>query len=185
MAESSWSDKKRGHTKNFLWIIAGIIAVGIAAGLFVRNNSDILLSSDKKKLSPTNEQPALPQSVQDHKTKTAAPPAVETSTKHSQSQRTDTVSLTGIICKLVDKSQPKLRVSLNIVFLANDGLKKEILVKRDNLKVMVQKTMSGESLDDIVIDSLRNGLKSGLNSLLEKGEIADLEFKEFTLQQER
>ncbi len=228
MAESSWADKKRGQSKNILWIIVGILAVGFAIGLFIRNNSDLLLSKNKKNESPvqaaresaqsaqpqndavfsTVEKPAVeevkaPQEKIEQRPKDNAvvpkkaepqpiQKAVEPTQKIVQESLPvvadlpkDSVALAGILCKLIDKTQPKLKVSLKLSFSANKDLKKEILVKRDNLKVMVQKSLSGKSLDDIVVDSLRIGLRSGLNSLLEKGQIADIEFTEFTLQQER
>lgn len=92
-----------------------------------------------------------------------------------------TISLTGISCKLIDKSRPSILLSLSLAFPENRELESEILVKRDNLKIMVQKTLASKSLDDMVKDSLRKDIKSALNPLLENGAITDVEFKEFRI----
>ena len=94
----------------------------------------------------------------------------------------DSVVLSGIICRLITKKQPTLRISVALKFKADTDLKHELRVKRDDLRVVVQKTLSTKSLDDIIVDSLRNDVKQGMNALIEHGVILDIEFKEFTIQ---
>ena len=92
-----------------------------------------------------------------------------------------TASLNGIRCKLIDASRPAILLSLSLVFPENTELEREILMKRDDLKVLVQKTMASKSLDDMVKDSLGKDIRSALNALLENGAITNVEFKEFMI----
>jgi flagellar basal body-associated protein FliL len=94
---------------------------------------------------------------------------------------TTSLLLTDIKCRLIDRSKPVISLSLELFFADNAALKKEILLKRDNLKIMVRKVISAKSLDDMVVETLRLELKNVLNGLLEKGKVTDIEFREFRI----
>jgi flagellar basal body-associated protein FliL len=217
MHDSQWLDH-HGKRKNYLWLVILIAAVFVAAGIFIRNNSDVLGVSRGQKKEPAEgaakatqapaavpapspapaaveKQPAvLPQAKTTAPPKVAAPAAAPAAPSAAKTAKTpaqaaspattvnESVPLERITCRLMDKSQPSIRLSLALSFPANGALKQEILVKRDNLKIMVQKTLSAKSLDDMVVDSLRRGLLSCLNSVLENGAITDIEFKEFRIE---
>jgi flagellar basal body-associated protein FliL len=217
MPESQWLSH-HGKRKNYLWLAVLIAAVLIAAGIFIRNNSDVLgVSHGQKKEpqataapvklpesapAPVREPAAVPAPVKESaptpapapviqpQPKTPVPvkktpqqqPAAPVGTAMPASGVNESVPLDRITCRLQDKSQPSIIVSLLLSFPPNSELKQEILVKRDNLKVMVKKTLATKSLDDMVVDSLRRDLKSGLNSVLENGAITDIEFKEFRIE---
>jgi flagellar basal body-associated protein FliL len=176
MPDSQWLDH-HGKRKKYLWLVICAAAVCIAAGLFIRNNSDILLAKHAQKKEAIRQSPAASAPVRQpasDQSSSAAPPAPALSAVR-------TISLTGISCKLIDKSRPSILLSLSLAFPENRELESEILVKRDNLKIMVQKTLASKSLDDMVKDSLRKDIKSALNPLLENGAITDVEFKEFRI----
>jgi flagellar basal body-associated protein FliL len=238
MHESQWLDH-HGKRKNYLWLVILIAAVCIAAGIFIRNNSDVLgvsrgqnkettatgpispaplaapvpapsTSLAAPKAEPKKDEPAIapvqsapvkamaeePREKQETSQVKAAPlqetlpqarpqppqPDKPVAAGKSPSGGNESVPLERISCRLMDKSQPSIRLSLLLSFPPNSALKQEILVKRDNLKVMVKKTLAAKSMDDMVVDSLRKDLKSGLNSVLENGAITDIEFKEFRIE---
>jgi flagellar basal body-associated protein FliL len=200
MPDSQWLDH-HGKRKNYLWLVILIVALCIGAGIFIRNNSDVLgVSHEQKKepvataapvvpVAPVKQPAPAPQPRPTNPTSAPVQPAAKPQQTTVASPLpvpvtpgNESVPLVGITCRLVDKSQPSIRLSLLLSFPPNTALKQEILVKRDNLKVMVKKTLSAKSLDDMVVDSLRRDLKSGLNSVLENGAITDIEFKEFRIE---
>ena len=219
-----------GKRKNYLWLVILIAVVCIAAGIFIRNNSDVLGVSHGQnkeatatgphapvplaapKAEPKKDEPVIApvpkalrprqwpkspgkagnqagQSRLGAQSVAAGPAATRQSGRGPRAKShpappgaAESVPLEGRTCRLMDKSQPSIRLSLLLSFPENKALKQEILVKRDNLKVMVKKTLATKSMDDLVVDSLRNDLKSGLNSVLESGAITDIEFKEFRIE---
>jgi flagellar basal body-associated protein FliL len=245
MHESQWLDHHEKR-KNYLWLIILIAAVCIAAGIFIRNNSDVLGVSHRQNketnapvpqsvpaslpaqstgltaakgepkkdgpiIAPVQSAPAgamaeqprekqetrqvkaalepkaLAQALPQPEKPAAAPVPKSSMAPPSQLQASvpggnESVPLERVVCRLMDKSQPSIRLSLLLSFPTNKALKQEILVKRDNLKVMVKKTLAAKSMDDMVVDSLRRDLKSDLNSVLENGAITDIEFKEFRIE---
>jgi flagellar basal body-associated protein FliL len=248
MSEGSWlaHQKKRN---NFLWIIIIMVSTLIAAGIFLRNNSDLLWGSKNEKKEgrgfavgseePEKKEPfavsaekepslkafsevqpvskktftpgiasapaqsAFTQATTDVKgllekeplttkpivkqgraPKEAASPSVPAQPEAQQMQAeigTTSLLLSDIKCVLMDRKKPTLLLSLELYFGDNEALKKEILLKRDNLKVMVKKALVSKSLDDLVVETLRVELKKAINALLEKGKVLDIEFREFRL----
>jgi hypothetical protein len=65
--------------------------------------------------------------------------------------------------------------------MADGSFKREILLKRENLKVMVQKVISNKTLDELIVDSLRIETKKAMNKLLGKNSITDVEFRDFRI----
>ena len=72
-------------------------------------------------------------------------------------------------------------VSLEI-FVAQEPLKREVLLKRENLKVMVQKVISGKTVNELIVDSLRVQTKDAMNRILEHGVIDDVKFRNFRIE---
>jgi flagellar basal body-associated protein FliL len=199
MSESAWLNHQQKR-KNYLWLVLIIAAVCIAAVLFIRNNSEIIGDSLHAAAVPQKSEPVVvpqqntsvpktPETVQKVQpaaaklqptqgVKSVLPQAL--AAKAAEVAR-GSVPLTGITCRLIDKSQPSVRLSLLLVFPANKALEQEVLIKRDNLKIMVQKTLATKSMDDMVVDALRKDIRSGLNSILENGALSDIEFKEFRI----
>jgi len=199
MPDSQWLNH-RARKKNYLWLIIIIAAIGIGAGIFIRNNSEIFVAPDAQKKEPVSSEPpkvaptpaprsAIPVIAPERVPQTPRPPAKASPEKSEAGSRqvaaapnaAGAVSLNGITCKLMDKTRPSMRLSLSLVFPKNHELEQEILMKRDDLKIMVQKTLASKSVDEIKRDSLKKDIKSALNPLLENGAITDIEFKEFRI----
>ena len=72
----------------------------------------------------------------------------------------------------------KVKVSLRLRYTA-PSLGQELMLKRDDFRVIVCKVLHGKQLSEIVIDKLRRELKDGMNGLLENGGIVDVEFTDF------
>ena len=90
------------------------------------------------------------------------------------------VLIPDIKCALSDRGALKVVLSLEL-FIADDSYKREILVKRENLKVMVQKVIAGKTLDELIVDSLRSETKASMNELLGKNMITDVGFRNFRI----
>ncbi|HEX7511556.1 MAG TPA: hypothetical protein VF335_09665, partial [Chitinivibrionales bacterium] len=62
------------------------------------------------------------------------------------------------------------------------AMKKEVLLKRENLKVMVQKVLAAKTLDELIVDSLRAQTKTAMNRILDRGAITDVTFRNFRIE---
>ena len=94
------------------------------------------------------------------------------------------VMIPDIKCALSDHGAFKVVLSLEL-FIADDSNKREILLKRENLKVMVQKVLAVKTLDELIVDSLRLETKAAMNAFLEKNMIIDVEFRNFRIDKVR
>lgn len=86
--------------------------------------------------------------------------------------------LEGIHCNLSGADQFFVNVSLKLFF---KGVKtqKELLLKREELKVMVKKVMRGKDLSNVFVETLRDELRGEMNKIVENGSIEDIEFIDF------
>ncbi len=89
------------------------------------------------------------------------------------------IDLTGIICILADKKGLSIRVSLKLYFKEKE-LEKEILFKREDIKLIVRKAFSTKHLSDVVVDVIRAELQKEINGILKQGRIIDIEFLDFS-----
>jgi flagellar basal body-associated protein FliL len=210
MSDDSWlSQSRKKKTKN-RWTLILAIVVLVAAGIFLKNNHDLLWSSkDRKnddqgaaspifsphedvKPEPVKPAAAAPVPTPAHVTEkkavvanTGQPlPGTDSLAPGKESPKAvqkSSVLLSDIRCFLRDRKGPGLVLSLNVVFEESGPLKQEVLVKRDVLKVMIKKVMADKTLEDMKVDSLRLELKNSINALLESGKISDLEFNELRI----
>jgi hypothetical protein len=93
------------------------------------------------------------------------------------------VSIPDIECSLRGRADINVVMSLDVA--APEFMKDEILLKRENLKVMVQKVVAGKAMDDLIVDSLRLQIKASMNGILEKGSISDIVFRDFRIDRVR
>jgi hypothetical protein len=93
----------------------------------------------------------------------------------------ETIDLCNVPCRLSDRSKPSILLSLTLFFPQNRTLMREIFAKRNELKVMVQKTLSKKFLSEIVVCSLRKDVTNNINAILESGSVIDIEFKELKI----
>jgi hypothetical protein len=167
--------KKHGY-----YSAAFIIIAAVASAIFVRNNKDLFFSKSAKAPAAAKaaEVPAAP----------PQPKVVQTPLQKSESLTvvpeaavpTDSLLLSDISCKLDNREGLRVILSLEL-FFPPGALKKEILLKRDNLKVMVQKSIVGKSMQELTIDSLRPQMLRSMNRILEEGTITDVEFRNFSI----
>ena len=95
--------------------------------------------------------------------------------------KTDSVTISGIACRLRDGKALRVVLSLELLF-PSGPLQREVLLKRENLKVMVQKIIAEKSMDELTVDSLREQTKRAMNRILEKGSISDVIFLNFSIE---
>ena len=210
MSEGTWlgQTKKR---YNAWWITLIIAAAVTAAGIFFHNNSDILwgrkvlhneagketVAPDSaksgslplvaaatsrtiaaKKLLPDEEKSVDTANLRQISAAATSPSDQGGAAGEKTSSK---MALGEITCRMADKKRPALLLSLELRFDDDPGFARELLLKRDNLKVMVRKVMSSKLPEDLVVEKLKPELKDALNGILEKGKIADIEFNEFRI----
>jgi flagellar basal body-associated protein FliL len=88
------------------------------------------------------------------------------------------VSVANIRCRLAGAEQQEVLVSLRMIFHSL-SLQDEVLLKRDEIRVIVQKVFSQKVLDEIQVNMLRVELKQSINDLLDGNKIDDVEFEDF------
>jgi flagellar basal body-associated protein FliL len=203
MSEKTWLETRKKKSRRY--VIVFLVFAVAAAAIFIRNNRELFLSksgvakqeavisiSDVPKVMPKNVQKDSAPAVL---TGTVAPgvTALEKAAPDVQKQNNNTspaapamapmaasVLLPDIKCAVRDRGALKVVLSLEL-FIADDSFKREILLKRENLKVMVQKVLSTKTLDELIVDSLRSQTKTAMNKLLEKSMITDVEFRDFRI----
>jgi hypothetical protein len=180
-----------------------VLAVA-AAAIFIRNNRELFLSksgvakqeavisiSDAPNDVPKNGPKDMPAQEADavmpavKAPEKAAPDVQNQNVKKLPATPAMTTTATSVLlpdiqCAVRDRGALKVVLSLEL-FMADDSFKREILLKRENLKVMVQKVLSAKTLDEMVVDSLRSQTKTAMNKLLEKNIITDVEFRDFRI----
>jgi flagellar basal body-associated protein FliL len=179
MPEASWLESRNKKSRWYGYIFFLIIVLA-AAFIFLRNNRDVLFSkpghSSQEAEKPPSPKPAA----------RTLPPQPTVMAKAVVTKRavplpeTDSVELPDIACRLRGTEPLTVVLSLDLFFQAG-SLKREVLLKRENLKVMVQKAIAGKSMNDLIVDSLREQTKSAMNRILEKGVIRDVVFRKFSI----
>lgn len=192
----SWEDKKKSRKGIGLIITLCIMAVVI--GFLVFNNFDSfkqkketesikLVDSDKTEweLEATGEvEQEKDEEGEKEKTDQDKPPETAPSEEDKESELEPSkesvlsIDLPTIKCALADKRGLFVQVSLKVYFKERK-LEKEILFKRDNIKVVVKRALLKKHLSEVVVEKLRVELKKEINALLEQGKIEDIEFLDF------
>lgn len=191
----SWESKRRGRVPLIL------LVVGVAlAGVFLYNNSDVFTgrpSADALDASrapssrPQGAEAALPSdsgSQRDTGHESHDAPGVtsiggeEAGIGSADTTSADrdllSVHLANVPCRLLGRDSLIIRVSL-VLYFKGDGLKQEILFKREDLKVMIRKVLASRRLSEILVEELRSELKTAVNSILDNGRVEDIEFLDF------
>ncbi len=183
MPETSWLESRNKKSRRYGYFVFLIIILA-AVFIFLRNNRDVLFSKPGRISQTVEKTPSsLPaaKSLPPQASGTAKTVAVERAVSLPE---TDSVSLADIVCRL--RSGEALRIVLALDLYFQPGpLKREVLLKRENLKVMVQKTVAGKSLNELIVDSLREQTKRAMNRILEKGAIRDVAFRNFSIEKVR
>ncbi|MFP4416201.1 MAG: hypothetical protein ACOC41_06715 [Chitinivibrionales bacterium] len=85
--------------------------------------------------------------------------------------------LAPVRCRVSDRPDMPLSVTLKL-FFSGDEVRKEILLHRNGLAVIVKKVFSQTSFEDIVVDRMKPALLSEMNNLITYGSIKDLTFED-------
>jgi len=194
MPEQSWLEISKKRNKGYLYVLVFLAILG--AAVFLHNNRDLFFSksSGPKKPLETEATSGKKTSETDSVVGKKTPETADNQEKQNRPvekakevQQTPgpapvvfSVEIPDIQCGLRGSREFKVRVSLKL-FLAGEAHKNEVLEKRENLKVMVQKVFSTKTIDELVIDSLRLETKAEMNRILEKSAIKDVEFKDFRI----
>ena len=92
------------------------------------------------------------------------------------------IELSNIRFKLIEGSKPWIKISLGLYFKKNDELKKEILLKKENFRVLIIKNLSQKPLKEFKSENLKSEIIIIINNILEKGKLSDISFKEFLIE---
>ncbi|MBN1983949.1 MAG: hypothetical protein JW795_20640 [Chitinivibrionales bacterium] len=88
------------------------------------------------------------------------------------------VPLENIQCNLSGTDKFYVSVSLNVQ-CRGTKLQKELLLKREDLKLVVKRVMRKKNLSNVFVENLRDELKKEMNKILKSGTLDDLEFVDF------
>lgn len=88
------------------------------------------------------------------------------------------VELSGITCVLADREDLIIKIRLRLL-CKGEKLRKEILLKRENLKILVKRVLKKKNHSEIIVDALRTELIKEMNNFLEQGQIENIKFLDF------
>ncbi len=88
------------------------------------------------------------------------------------------MEIRDVHCRLADRDDFEVVVSLKLI-VRQEALQQEILLKREDLKVVLRQVLAPKKLSDIVVEKMRAELKKEMGEILERGPIEDIEFLEF------
>ena len=180
MSEQNWLESRKKKSRRYTYIIFLIVAVA-AAFIFFKNNHELLFSKPGR-LSQTK--PPLPPLKPAEANRLMSPSAIATTAAakgHSTVKEMDSVTIADFFCRLRGNEAFRIVLSLGLVF-PSGALGREVLLKREDLKVMVQKIIAEKSMNELIVDSLREQTMRAMNRILEKGAISDVEFRNFSIE---
>jgi flagellar basal body-associated protein FliL len=204
MPESSWLESRKKSRRFIVFLFIVVIAGGLS--VFFYNNRELFFTKQSPTSHPANARtanaektnvPAPPDEKQEARKAVVAKSGADTvirangvgTKQEKQVERSSPgvaqlgsgILLSDFDCGLGGREAMKVFISLE-VFVSSERLKKEVLLKRDDLKVMVRKVMSGKNLEDLIIDSLRSQTKIAMNRILENGAVDDVIFRNFRIE---
>jgi flagellar basal body-associated protein FliL len=163
----------RKRARLYIQIGVAVCLVAVVAAVFIRNNRDIFGIWTGGPARPENHIASSRESAPD-KAAAGLPAAADT----LPDTRQLSVDLLDMPCRLKGDDVTDVVVSVRLLF-AGEGLRQEVLLKREDLKVIVRKVLASTALSEIVVESLRARMRDELNAVLDSGEIRDLEFLKF------
>jgi hypothetical protein len=180
MPEQNWLESRKKKSRRYSYIIFLSVAA-FAAFIFLKNNHELLFSKPER-LSQTKppSSPLLP-AAENPVTNPAVLPSIAAAKGHSAKRKMDSVTIADFFCRLRGNEKLRIVLSLNLIF-PSGALGREVLLKREDLKVMVQKIIAEKSMNDLIVDSLREQTKRAMNRILEKGALSDVEFRNFSIE---
>lgn len=164
-----------------MWVAAAVALVALVA-VVVRNNLDVLgpaggdeprESAPRRQASDAAGGPSFSVAAQD------SPAGTEPEGDPASSEPGDAmVEVTNIRCGLAADEPLTLKVSLRF-HLTDARFREKVLMKRNELRVMVRKVFLPKRLPDIVVDDLRAELMRETVAFVGEGIVRDVEFIDF------
>jgi hypothetical protein len=180
MPEQNWLESRKKKSRRYSYIIFLIVAA-IAAFIFLKNNHELLFSQPGHLSETKPPSSPLKPAAENHVTGPAVIPSTAAAKGHSAEKKMDSVTIADFFCRLRGSDALRIVLSLHLVF-PSGALGREVLLKREDLKVMVQKIIAEKSMNELIVDSLREQTKRAMNRILEKGAISDVEFRNFSIE---
>ena len=194
MSQTTWLESRKKRASLNAIVIILVLAVGVA---FLYNNREVLFSFLEKK----NTMVAKAGKAHDalganrhaendiHALKNEPvgrvaekePAGRQRSATPENHIPPQTISLPDIRCTVRGREDVVVVVSLELM-VGRDQLKKEALLKREDLKTMVRKVVAGKTLEELIIDSLRPQTKTSMDRILENGALTDVVFRTFRIE---
>jgi hypothetical protein len=188
MADTSWEEsQKRGPKKRLLVRLLVLLLVVSLTGTALYNNRDFLSGFSSQTSG------ALSRKVfsADVRLGRETPSPVKTRDRdvssfvnRQQAVSTvehDTVSLDDIPCRVMDRNDIRIRLSLKLFF--NDAKRRrEIPARREAMTVMVQKAVSVMALENVKIDKIKPALLTEINACFENNLFNDIVLKNLTVE---
>jgi len=169
MAEQSEWQRQQRRSLLFKLLFFGLCAV---IGFFIfRNNRT---TDERAPIPPVDTVRAIAT-----RQKAVTPEKSESTTTPLSIRKS--IILPDIVCRLRENEHINIIVSLELYF-HDDSLKKELMLKREDLSVIVQKCFYPKTLDTIRIQSLRRELITRLNAIVTGAAIVDVEFRNFKIE---
>ena len=180
MSEKNWLESRKKKSRRRTLIVF-LIVTASALFIFIRNNREVLFSKPGRLSQITKIPPPSKPAVENLPVRPSGK-AVNTATNEPKAfVGTDSVTIPDFACRLHETRALRVVLSLKLVF-PSSALKREVLLKREDLKVMVQKTIAEMSINELNIDSLREQTIRSMNRILEKAVITDVEFRNFSIE---
>lgn len=188
MNSSSWEKSRNKQRPLWVIIVIAVIALIIVA-VFLQNNSELFwgISPQKEKMQEEeslslDESESLNMSHDSIREEIASKIADPEPNKVPEEKSADKViPLNNIECKVADRPDLTVAISLELIYDKTKS-KKEILFKREDLKVMVYNALSKKNLSDILVEKIRPEILKEVNRVLKKGKITDVIFTDFRIE---
>lgn len=194
MARSAWVQRRKRSTR--YWLLFFLFLLLVIGTIVIRNNPGVLSGNQSADGRQTH---IRAQGAQRASESSVAPQTATSGTPTTSVRQTSAVNegakevphglatrnsvvIPGIGCELADRSDLSVVLSLEL-FFKSDSLKEEIMLKREQLKVMVRKVLARKNLDEVVVEPLRAEIQREVNALLRGGRVVDIEFRDFRIEE--
>ncbi len=189
--DDSWAYRKRSKKRISLIIFLCILTIFLV--ILLINNYDILFPK-KSTIIENNKQILRKEKQEKQNKKIKKTEKIKRSIENSSGNKTTAIGLNktkeftdksflsvkipNINCTLANKNGLHIQVSL-VLYCKDENLKKEIIFKRSDIKLIVKKVFSQKKLSEINKDNLKIELKEEINDFLEHGKINYIDLLDF------
>ncbi|MCU0610104.1 MAG: hypothetical protein MUF22_10105 [Chitinispirillaceae bacterium] len=172
MPETSWEDSHKHRSG--IWTGVILILVAVAASAIIYHNNRDFFSTVKfhagpvarTKTAPVRADPGpeapKPVSVQ----AVLSEPEVRAVPAPRRFSLRDSVVMNDVACSVLGRPDLRIHLSLSL-FFDDPALRRDILVRRDDLAIMAGKVVGEKELEAVKIDQITPVLLSAMNSVFE------------------